>query len=37
MAMGAPGLCPEYHEHYYGGFVFDPDGNNIAAVTQMKE
>ncbi|MFZ0498202.1 MAG: hypothetical protein WAU49_21760 [Steroidobacteraceae bacterium] len=20
------------HEHYYGAFVFDPDGNNIEAV-----
>ena len=29
---GAPGLCPEYGEQYYGGFVFDPDGNNIEAV-----
>jgi catechol 2,3-dioxygenase-like lactoylglutathione lyase family enzyme len=29
---GAPGLRPEYHPHYYGAFVFDPDGNNIEAV-----
>lgn len=29
---GAPGLRPEYHEHYYGAFVLDPDGNNIEAV-----
>jgi len=29
---GAPGLRPHYHEHYYGAFVFDPDGNNIEAV-----
>ncbi len=29
---GPPGLRPEYHEHYYGAFVFDPDGNNIEAV-----
>lgn len=29
---GAPGLRPIYHEHYYGGFVVDPDGNNIEAV-----
>jgi catechol 2,3-dioxygenase-like lactoylglutathione lyase family enzyme len=21
-----------YHEHYYGAFVFDPDGNNVEAV-----
>lgn len=29
---GAPGLRPEYHDHYYGAFVLDPDGNNIEAV-----
>ena len=29
---GKPGLRPEYHENYYGAFVFDPDGNNIEAV-----
>ncbi len=29
---GAPGLRPIYHAHYYGAFVYDPDGNNIEAV-----
>src|ERR687897_2897089 len=29
---GAPGLRPEYHEGYYGAFVFDPNGNNVEAV-----
>jgi len=29
---GGPGLRPHYHPHYYGAFVFDPDGNNIEAV-----
>lgn len=29
---GAPGLRPQYHPHYYGAFVIDPDGNNIEAV-----
>ncbi len=29
---GAPGLRPHYHEHYYGAFVLDPDGNNVEAV-----
>ena len=29
---GAPGPRPIYHEHYYGGFVLDPDGNNVEAV-----
>lgn len=29
---GAPGVRTEYHENYYGAFVFDPDGNNVEAV-----
>ena len=29
---GAPGPRPIYHEHYYGSFVTDPDGNNVEAV-----
>ena len=29
---GQPGLRPHYHEHYYGAFVHDPDGNNVEAV-----
>ena len=29
---GEPGPRPHYHEHYYGAFVHDPDGNNIEAV-----
>ena len=29
---GEPGLRPEYHEGYYGAYVFDPDGNNVEAV-----
>jgi catechol 2,3-dioxygenase-like lactoylglutathione lyase family enzyme len=29
---GAPGLRPIYHAHYYGGFLIDPDGNNVEAV-----
>lgn len=29
---GEPGPRPIYHEHYYGAFVLDPDGNNIEAV-----
>lgn len=27
-----PRLWPEYHPTYYGGFVRDPDGNNVEAV-----
>jgi catechol 2,3-dioxygenase-like lactoylglutathione lyase family enzyme len=31
-SLHEPRLWPEYHEHYYGGFVRDPDGNNVEAV-----
>lgn len=34
---GEPGLRPTYHEHYYGAFVLDPDGNNIEAVCHLPE
>jgi catechol 2,3-dioxygenase-like lactoylglutathione lyase family enzyme len=27
-----PRVFPEYHPNYYGGFVRDPDGNNVEAV-----
>ena len=27
---GAPGLRPQYHAHYYGAYVRDPDGNKLA-------
>lgn len=29
---GGPGLRPQYHPHYYGAFIYDPDGNNTEAV-----
>jgi len=32
---GAPGLRPHYHEHYYGAYVYDPDGNNVEAVCHL--
>jgi len=32
---GAPGLRPQYHPHYYGAFVLDPDGHNIEAVCHV--
>lgn len=34
---GAPGLRPDYHPHYYGAFVIDPEGNNIEAVCHQPE
>jgi catechol 2,3-dioxygenase-like lactoylglutathione lyase family enzyme len=27
---GTPGLRPQYHEHYYGAYFRDPDGNKLA-------
>ena len=32
-----PRLWPEYHEHYYGAFVRDPDGNNVEACCHVPE
>ena len=34
---GAPGPRPMYHEHYYGAFVLDPDGNNVEAVCHLPQ
>ena len=34
---GPPGPRPHYHEHYYGAFVRDPDGNNVEAVCHLPE
>ncbi len=31
-SLHEPRLWPEYHDHYYGAFVRDPDGNNVEAV-----
>ncbi|WIM95635.1 VOC family protein [Actinoplanes oblitus] len=35
--LHTPKLHPEYHEHYYGAFVRDPDGNNVEAVCHRPE
>ena len=32
-----PRLWPEYHANYYGGFVRDPDGNNVEAVCHLSK
>ena len=32
-----PREWPEYHAAYYGGFVRDPDGNNVEAVCHTPE
>lgn len=31
-SLHEPRHWPEYHDHYYGAFVRDPDGNNVEAV-----
>ncbi len=35
--LGRPGLRPVYHPDYYGGFLTDPDGNNVEAVCHSPE
>jgi catechol 2,3-dioxygenase-like lactoylglutathione lyase family enzyme len=32
-----PRVFPEYHEHYFGAFIRDPDGHNIEAVCNQPE
>ena len=32
-----PRVWPEYHPGYYGGFLRDPDGNNVEAVCHSPE
>jgi catechol 2,3-dioxygenase-like lactoylglutathione lyase family enzyme len=34
---GPPGLRPQYHQHHYGGYAHDPDGNNVEAVSHSPE
>src|SRR5215469_4209155 len=33
--LHVPRVWPEYHEHYFGAFVRDPDGNNVEAVSHL--
>jgi catechol 2,3-dioxygenase-like lactoylglutathione lyase family enzyme len=37
LILHEPRVWPDYHESYYGGFVRDPDGNNIEAVCHLPE
>lgn len=37
MDNGAPGLRPHYHEHYFGAFLLDPEGNCLEAVCHRAE
>ncbi|MFG2192065.1 VOC family protein [Streptomyces sp. NPDC048639] len=36
-SLHEPRVWPEYHEHYFGAFVRDPDGNNVEAVCHRPE
>jgi len=34
---GEPGLRPQYHPSYYGGFLLDPDGNSVESCTGFRD
>ena len=34
---GTPGLRPQYHEHYYGAYFRDPDGNKLCVACHRPE
>lgn len=34
---GKPGLRPQYHEHYYGAYFRDPDGNKLCVACHAAE
>jgi catechol 2,3-dioxygenase-like lactoylglutathione lyase family enzyme len=34
---GEPGLRPQYHPDYYGGFLLDPDGISVEACTGFRD
>lgn len=34
---GPPGLRPQYHQHYYGAYFRDPDGNKIGVACHEVE
>ncbi len=34
---GEPGLRPQYHPDYYGGFLLDPDGNSVESCTGFRD
>jgi catechol 2,3-dioxygenase-like lactoylglutathione lyase family enzyme len=34
---GEPGLRPQYHPNYYGGFLLDPDGSSVEACTGFRK
>ena len=37
MSEGAPGLRPDYYEHYYGAYFRDPDGNKLCVVCHLPQ
>ena len=37
VSEGAPGLRPEYHQHYYGAYFRDPEGNKLCVACHSPE
>lgn len=37
ISEGAPGLRPHYHEHYYGAYFRDTEGNKLCVVCHLPE
>ncbi len=37
LCEGPPGLRPHYHEHYYGAYMRDPDGNKFCVACHTAE
>jgi len=37
ISEGAPGLRPHYHEHYYGAYFRDTEGNKLCVVCHSPE
>ncbi|MBC3885757.1 VOC family protein [Undibacterium griseum] len=37
LCEGAPGLRAHYHEHYYGAYFRDPDGNKLCICCHQPE
>jgi len=37
VSEGSPGPRPEYHEHYYGAYFRDPDGNKLCVACHVQK
>jgi catechol 2,3-dioxygenase-like lactoylglutathione lyase family enzyme len=34
---GPPGVRPQYHDHYYGAYFRDPDGNKLCVACHVPQ